>query len=142
MEQKYIIGDYTIGAVIDDTSVHIINSEDLRQLFSKEIALRTDQLTARLLKDFEQRNGRAFTVTADSLAVELWGHVYFEHFVLVIKRLLQLRFIDNIAEQMIQYSEVIDCGEEGTDSNRWLWDVLAPFKNMIAGWLPGITSAE
>lgn len=34
-------------------------------------------------------------------------------------------------EHVLAHTEIIDCGESDVDNNRWIWDGLAVFKEII-----------
>lgn len=135
MKEILTIQGYDIKVIINEHSLHIDNDEALKKLLRADLKGNTDLLVQSLNDHFLQRNKKAFDVAPDSIAVEIWGHVYAEYFALYVKRLLDMKLIDGLLEKVFQICEVIDCGEKGYDHNRKLWDMLAPFKATIAGWL-------
>ena len=136
MEKKYELFGSLIQISFQENSVHIVNDKELWQLLSADIENRTAALAHNIRNDFEETYKRALEISEDALVVEIWGHVYFEYFALAIQNLFKLKLIERMVESAVTYSELIDCGEKGYDNNRWLWDMLAPHKTMIAGWLP------
>lgn len=69
------------------------------------------------------------------MAVEIWGHVFAEKFADAIKKITSVKLVDELAEKIIEHCEVVNIGEKGHDSNRIVWDTLAPFKPEIAAML-------
>ena len=136
MHKKYELAESLIQVKFQENSVHIVNDKELWQLLAEDIENRTTALAQEIRKDFSLQYKRELKITEDSLIVEIWGHVYFEYFALAIQNLINLKLIESIVSSAISYSELIDCGETGYDNNRWLWDILAPHKTLIAGWLP------
>ncbi|HEX7755838.1 MAG TPA: hypothetical protein VF421_10870 [Niabella sp.] len=117
-------------------AVHVKNDDHLRQLLKENPDAATDKLVQEIVIAYEQAYGQPLSITPDSLAVEIWGHLYMDQFAKYIDRMVQLQLIKKIAAPIQQYCAVIDCGEKEHDGNRWFWDLLAPFKSTIAGWLP------
>jgi hypothetical protein len=148
MHKVYEINGCRISVRIDERSIHIDNDRQLWELLGQSAEDRTHTLIALVLEDFGQYNRRPLRVSADSLAVEIWGHVYVEYYSLHLHRRFRLRILKHLAGRIARYCEVIDCGEKGVDTNRRVWDLLATFKSRIAGWLPkdiaarGITPRE
>lgn len=136
MQQTYQLYDTSIRVTFKENSVHITNDKELWQLMGQDKDQRTTELAALIRNDFKVLHNRDLNITTDSLVVEIWGHVYFEYWALAIDNLFKLKLISNLVDTAVQYSEIIDCGEEGFDNNRKLWDFLAPHKNRIATWLP------
>ena len=136
MEKKYELFGSLIQVSFQENSVHIVNDKELWQLLSEDIENRTAALAHNIRNDFEHTYKRPLEISEDALVVEIWGHVYFEYFALAIGNLVQLKLIEQLVDTMVKYSDVIDCGEPGYDSNRKVWDLLAPHKERIAGWLP------
>lgn len=117
-------------------AVHIHNDEPLWQLLNKDPEQHTDLLVKELLREYEATFHRVLDISPDSLAVEIWGHVYIDLFAGYIARLTDLNLVRKLLYPVQKYCAVIDCGEKDHDSNRWFWDLLAPLKSMIGGWLP------
>jgi hypothetical protein len=87
-------------------------------------------------KEYERLYKKELNISDASLAVEIWGHVYFEYFAIVFEKLVNMNLIKQMASKISSYCEIIDCGESEKDNNRFFWDILAPFKNQIAVLLP------
>ncbi|MEP7318191.1 MAG: hypothetical protein ABI921_05610 [Panacibacter sp.] len=116
--------------------VKVTNNDDLRTLLAHQTEAATDVLVAAIKQEFKKQFNRELNISSASMSVEIWGHIYTEHFATAIKYLAKLRLIDNIADKVVDHCEVIDIGESGHDTNRFVWDGLSSFKGMIAGLLP------
>lgn len=127
----------SIEVLFENGSVHIINDNNLWTLLEKDTEPRTMVLVSWIKEQYRGIFDKELDITGDSLAVEIWGHVYFEYYILAVKELIRLQLIENFFERILKVSEVIDCGEAGIDSNRKLWDILAPHKSFILKVLPG-----
>lgn len=136
MEKTLEVQGYGIPVSFDEHSVHIVNDDALQQLLEMDAAVATGLLVQQILDTFEQHYNRPLDINPDSIAVEIWGHVYFSYLGQLLEKLIALKLIEKIAGIILSACAVIDCGEPGYDQNRWFWDMLAPFKDRIAGWLP------
>jgi hypothetical protein len=130
------INGHSITVLFQPHSVHITHDEALVQLLENDREQATDKLVAAIRERFRLLYTCDLDINDASLAVEIWGHVYCAQLASVVQNLVQLKLLDKVADKVIGYCAVIDCGEKGYDSNRFFWDMLAPFKNMIGGWLP------
>lgn len=116
--------------------IKLVNDAELAALLSQQMEASTDALVSAMKAAFKQQNAKEFDVSDNSIAVEIWGHVYAESFAETVKNLSPFGFIDSIADKVIFHCEVIDIGEADRDNNRFIWDRLASFKSKIAGLLP------
>lgn len=136
MPQVFSIQGCEIQVSFREHSVHIVNDRSLWKLMDADHTGNARLLVEQIFLHFEQQYGRKFEIHPDSLVVEIWGHVYCEYFTLVMENMIALKLVELIADKIISYCEMIDCGEKGFDHNRALWDMLAPFHAIIADWLP------
>lgn len=118
-------------------AVHIHNDEPLWQLLGRDPEENTERLAEEILAVYETQYHRKLEIAPDSFIVEIWGHVYADQFADYIARLTDLNLVRKLLYPVQKYCAVIDCGEKGHDTNRWFWDLLAPLKATIGGWLPG-----
>lgn len=135
MERTLVLNGYKVSFRMDAHALHIDNDTALQQLIAAEPATVADQLALRLLDIHERTYGRRLELKPDSLSVEILGHIYAGRLAQVLEQLTELKLLDKVAGVVLDACAVIDCGEAGHDRNRWLWDLLAPFKDRIAGWL-------
>lgn len=126
----------TLQMEIGPHAIHLQNDLGLWQLLDRDTEWVTNLLVQEIQAQFFLKNQRPLEISADSLAIEIWGHVYFEFFVNGIAQLVQSKLIENWLHPIKSFVALIDCGEKGYDQNRWFWDLLVPFKTQIAGWLP------
>ena len=84
--------------------------------------------TRRLVTWIKQIYASAFDedlrISDNSLAMEIWGHIYFEQFLLRNPKLGRVLFPFGLYQRLVTSCEAVDCGESSKDGNRWLWDVL------------------
>jgi hypothetical protein len=116
--------------------IKLTNDEELEALVASDPEVSTDTLVAAIKNEYHQAIGRDINIRNSSMTVEIWGHIYAENFLTVIKSLPMFGLIDGLAEKLREHCEVIDIGEPGHDSNRFVWDSLSSFKSTIAGFLP------
>ncbi|WP_146146682.1 hypothetical protein [Taibaiella chishuiensis] len=136
-KKEYRFEGGIVEVLFQEGSVHIVNDTQLWALLEGKIKENTTTLVAWIVEQYRQLQGRDLAITGDSLAVEIWGHVYFEYYLLILKELVRLQLVADLLEPLLAKSDVIDCGETGYDNNRKLWDMLAPHKDFILGMLPG-----
>ncbi len=127
----------TVEVLFQQGSIHIVNDTALWTLLEGTVKENTITLVTWIREQYQALLGKDLDITDDSLAVEIWGHVYFEYYLLILKELVRLQLLNDLLEPLLAKSDVIDCGEAGLDNNRKLWDMLAPHRNFILGMLPG-----
>ena len=87
-------------------------------------------LSEYILREYKKLYGRELKISRDSLAIEILGHVYLDHFADLAK-MLKSSPLKALLQEMKSRTEVIDCGERSVDSNRYVWDDLEPYKKTI-----------
>jgi len=140
MDKIILVQGKNIQLTFTQHKVKLANNDQLAALLAHQTVAATDELIKSIKKEFQIINDKELNISDASMAVEIWGHVYAEDFAAAIKQLSTLSFIDNIAEKIIDHCEIIDIGEAGHDSNRFIWDRLASFKSMIAKLLPAASA--
>ncbi|WP_300600139.1 hypothetical protein [Niabella sp.] len=123
-------------------AIHIHNDEVLWRLLDKNPEQHTETLVQGIFQAYETQFHRKLEIAPDSLVVEIWGHVYVDQFADYIARLTDLNLVKKLLHPVQKYCAVIDCGEKEHDTNRWFWDLLAPLKATIGGWLPNNKEKE
>ena len=99
------------------------------------------QLSAHILAEYKKSRESELNISQDSLAIEILAHVYSDSFAEAVSaagsRLPAVlgRAVHKLMKQVMLHTEIIDCGESAVDNNRWIWDGLMPFKNIIYGIL-------
>lgn len=80
-------------------------------------------------------------ISQDSLAIEILIHVYMEQLTktkTTIAKILPKKIASSFIkcmEKLHQHTQIIDCGEKEVDSNRIVFDTLAPYHKIIYGIL-------
>ncbi len=98
-------------------------------------------LSSFILEEYKKRQHSELKISKDSPAIEILAHTFVDSFseaVSVIGNLLPpvlAKAVLTLMEQIHVHTETIDCGESGVDNNRWIWDGLAVFKNIIYAML-------
>ena len=94
-----------------------------------------------ILAAYKKQFNKKLAITRDSLAIEILGHTYTDSFasaVLKAKHMLPAGLYEKLKKVMNElkgHTSIIDCGERDIDSNRFIWDDLAPFHSIIYGLL-------
>ena len=101
---------------IDTHTIHIVN-DDLFQRYIDQKEENAWKFVREVKDQFKKENHRNLRITDRSLVVEIYGHILPDKIA---------DFIPFGIGNLIQdKTEVIDCGEEGFDSNRFVWDKIA-----------------
>lgn len=135
-EKIYELCDCKLLVVFETQLIRIKTPKALKKFLSKEIDARSTLLVDQIKQDYVSLMGKELEITADSMVIEIWGHVYASYLAKAIKNLIQLQLIEHVADFIIDRSDVIDCGESDIDSNRKFWDLLANFKGIVLNFLP------
>lgn len=138
MEKQYFLNDFQVHVAFADGIIRITNNRALKLAIQAHPEKSVDLLVRSIQEDYLLHNNKMLLVTSDSLVVEIWGHIYFEYFLLRYNKLLQFILIFGLYGRFRKSCEVIDCGELGKDPNRRLWDVLTPYRRTIAKRLPNV----
>ncbi|WP_148409857.1 hypothetical protein [Murimonas intestini] len=99
------------------------------------------QLAGYILKYYEMSEGKHLKIGLHSLAIEILAHAYTDLFCNAAKGLKAVLpsglydELDKVLEKLLIHTEIIDCGEKDVDSNRFIWDGLEPFHQLIYGFL-------
>jgi len=136
MKPPIKINGHCIGVCFDAGIVHIINDAALQSLLQQDAETHADLLAEAITTAYRACYREELAISHDSLVVEIWGHVYAGRLADALARLLPVNLLEQLAEKVSGYCAVIDCGEAGKDTNRFFWDLLAPFKRPMAKLLP------
>lgn len=142
MEQLYSIAGYKIAVTFKESSVHIVNDEQLWAMLNADRLGNSKALAALVRADFEAMQKRPLQIEESSLIVEIWGHVYIDYFAKMIHDFLPVNILESLVNKVQDYCAVIDCGEKGSDSNRFLWDMLSGQMKNIDKILPEKINVE
>lgn len=113
-------------------AIKIYNNDELSKLLSNDVETVTNDLANRIKIEYYKLFNIEFNVSNDSIAVEIWAHVYAEKFAEALKDFSSIKLVDAFAEKIIQHADEIDIGEKGHDDNRFVWDGLQAFRHAIA----------
>lgn len=136
MEQHFLVRGNSIKVQLEQGALHIANDKELWGLLNEETEAATDDFILLVKAEYKRLFNQTLNISDASLAVEIWGHVYFEYFALIFEKMVNMNLIKQMTHKITDYCEIIDCGESGKDSNRFFWDMVAPFKKQVAAMLP------
>jgi len=131
MEKRYNLDGSLVTVLFEPKMVRIIGHDQLLKFLKANLSEHTQQLVMHIKTDYQSSFGTPLNISDESLAVEIWGHLYASKFANVLQELVKLEVIENLTERVKQRSDTIDCGEADVDSNRKFWDVLSKFNNLI-----------
>ena len=135
MYRSINIRDKNIAVQLHENRIAIINDEQLHAVVTEMPETATDELVSAIKKEFLVQFNKDFEVTNASMAVEIWGHVFAEKFANAVKAITSVKLVDELAEKISLHCEVINIGEKNHDNNRFVWDWLASFKQIIGAIL-------
>ena len=120
--------------------VQIVCDQNLKD-YLREKGNGSLQLADYILKEYQNCQHTPLKISRDSLAIEILAHTYVDSFSQAVsdaEPLLPLSLrqaLKQLIHSIRSHTEIIDCGETEVDSNRWIWDKLAPYKSIIYGAL-------
>lgn len=123
---------------IGDGMVHIVNDLSLRRVVVGQPLAATSALVGRIRADYQTTFDKELAITDDSFIVEIWGHLYCDYLLLKYSKILKVILMFGLYNRLYRSCRVIDCGEEGKDPNRWLFDKLVAFRIVLGRRLANI----
>ncbi|RZK43681.1 MAG: hypothetical protein EOO90_01955 [Pedobacter sp.] len=136
VKKIYVIGTCNVTVFIQPKLIQILGSSELLTFLSADLKRNTLKLVKLIKADYLELIGKRLKITNRSFKLEIWGHLYASQLADAVKELVKLKVIENFTEAIKSRSDTIDCGESEVDSNRWLWDMLSRFNNIIIRFLP------
>lgn len=136
MDKVYGLRNCDIKVCLDDGLIRVYSDKGLWRYLDGGVRVRTLELVKFIKTDYQKEFNKGLKISDNSFMVEIWAHVYSDYFGLLLKRNLKIKWIQNLIQKGIERAEIIDCGEEMFDTNRWVWDFLAHFKSIISMFLP------
>lgn len=109
-----------------DGAVCLYNSESLENFLGKSSYDNALKLANSIRDTYENLFSKVLGVSADSIAVEILGHVYFEDFMETLGNKIPLKMMDTLNEKVRSRCEEINIGEKENDHNRFFWDLVTP----------------
>lgn len=142
MKKVYTINNCQVNVTFGNGTVHIYNDKAFWECVQHDPKGTVAELVNKIKTAYLHHKGQTLRISDRSLVVEIWGHLYYEYYVLRLRRMLNANWFDRLSIKLLKPSESIDCGEQGKDSNRWIWDVLSHGHGFIAMLLPRAIAAK
>ncbi|WP_262246656.1 hypothetical protein [Parapedobacter soli] len=142
LEKQYTPGGLPIRVEIADGMVRIVSDRPLKQTVVAQPEAATSTLIAEIKADYKVAFGKHIDIQDDSFIVEIWGHLYADYLLLKYSKILRYIFMFGLYARFRRSCETIDCGEYEKDPNRWLWNKLVPFRQLLARRLGNIPSSR
>lgn len=121
--QPLHVYNYPIHVAFTNHSVHVKNTEVLDELL-KDKGLICRDIAQTVKKNYEETMKKDLDISTDSIALEILGHVYPNKLASVLYTILPA--LQSMPGFILDKTEIINIGESGYDSNRWVWDRLEP----------------
>lgn len=134
LDKRYDVFGFPVTVAFEAGLVRIRNDRFLRQSVDRHPERSVDALVRSVKADYAANAGRELAIGDDSFVVEIWGHLYADHFLVKYRRVLRIVFPFGLYGRFRRSCAVIDCGERGKDPNRRLWDYLARYRGLMARW--------
>ncbi|MGV8146037.1 MAG: hypothetical protein ACLKAK_02970 [Alkaliphilus sp.] len=136
-----IVNGYKIQVSYEDRIIRIKNDSTLKTMLQKTSrgSQRLASTTKNLYRHFMLKE---LNISNDSLAIEILGHVYPGHIIDAIRSLPLPTNVKLALESLSIRTSIIDCGEKydknrnELDGNRWVWDSLDVFLDVLVESLP------
>lgn len=122
--------------VFGEGIARIDNNDHLWAFINTNPGVKTRELVDWMKQVYSSAYGRELKISAHSFVMEIWGHIYFEHFLLRHEGFGRLLFPFGLYERLVKSCEDVDCGESKVDHNRWLWDLLGVFTPLVGRLIP------
>lgn len=134
--KTYTFHTIPIQVVFEEGIIRITNDLQLWIFYDQHIIERTVWLVNIIKQDYNEFFGKPLAISNRSLGLEIWGHLYYEVFILRFSKLFRLNIHSQRMKNLLKPAQIIDCGERDKDSNRRLWNLLAPLFSFISKLLP------
>lgn len=125
---------YRIEVVFENKVIRITNDRNLIG-YLMQWGHGARELVSKSKDRYCHHMGKPLDVSTDSMTIEILGHVYPGLIAEAVAGLPVPTSIKNFCERVLKSTCVIDCGESSIDGNRWVWDMLAPFRSVIEAFL-------
>ncbi|RZJ80665.1 MAG: hypothetical protein EOO47_06835 [Flavobacterium sp.] len=136
MNSHYNLENCTIKVHLDEGIIRVYGNAELWRFLDGKAGERFTLLVKTIKDDYLQKFSRPLQITDRSLIVEILVHVYCDYLGLQFNRLVKFKPLNKFVNKLLERAEVVDCGEKAKDSNRWVWDTLAPLKGFFIKILP------
>lgn len=129
------INGYSIVVWVQPGVVRIQNDLSLRNML-KNTSNGSRVLANKMRSRYKAQYGNDINVSETSMGVEILGHVYPGEMAKAVRNLANLVDANGIAkyieDNILSSTAVVDSGEKAYDGNRWVWDTLAPFYDILS----------
>lgn len=112
-----------VNIEICDKIIRVDDGERLKEKMQKNFSFAID-LSAYILKKYEETYGKELQISLKSLAIEIYAHFWVQEFFFKMQDIFGKRAL---FDKFILHTSVIDCGEKTVDNNRWIWDFISIF---------------
>ena len=125
-----------IAISFEDRIVRIMCDEVLKK-YLKHSENDTVVLAEYILGTYYDFMGKQLQISKHSLAVEILIHVYFDQLCVCVQSKNKIpidsmyRWLEKACQSIRNHTEIIDCGEREVDSNRFIFDALERFHEII-----------
>ena len=134
MQKVYCYESREIELVFGNGVVRITSPETLWEFINQNPVVNTRKLVVWSKNEHEKLHQRPLKIGDNSLIAEIWGHIYFDYWILRTRFFASILARIGIYNRLLEACEAIDCGEAHLDHNRWLWDFLS-FLVPVGGWM-------
>lgn len=136
MNSIYHLENCNIKVQLDKGIIRVYSNAELWRFLDGKADERFIMLVKTIKNDYEQRFATPLKISDRSLIVEILVHVYCDYLGLKFNQLVKFKPLNKFVDKLLERAEVVDCGERVKDSNRWIWDALAPLKGFFIKILP------
>jgi hypothetical protein len=142
MDKVYELEEHKIKVGLELQLIRVYSNAELWKYLDGKANTRFELMVNTIKTDYAQQFSKALAISNDSLIVEILVHVYCDYLGLSFNRIVKIKWIQNLVKKLLKRAEVVDCGEKGVDSNRWVWDLLAGSKSFFIRILPKNLNAK
>jgi len=142
MDKFYELAGNKIKVGLEPQLIRVYSNAQLWAYLDGKAEARLELMINTIKADYEQHLGKVLAISNASLIVEILVHVYCDYLGLSFNRMVQIKWIQALVKKLLKRAEVVDCGEKGVDSNRWVWDLLASSKSIFIWILPKNLNAK
>lgn len=114
------IAGHPITMTIGDRIVSITNDYGIKGLYSAYGYQGALSAASNVLSQYRVFTGNYLFIDPESLAVEIMGHIDAGKMGSYVKQATGLDLFN-----VVRRTDIIDCGEDAVDSNRYVWDAVA-----------------
>lgn len=142
MDRIYELADCEVKVRLEPGLIRVYSNAELWRFIDGKANARFELMVNSIKADYAAQFGKALAISNNSLIVEILVHVYCDYLGLSFNRLVQIKWIQALVNKLLKRAEIVDCGEKGVDSNRWVWDLLANWKPFFIWLLPKNLNAK